>query len=623
MLKQRVFDLEPKPCAWVGSLAELRAQSPAVWLAAAETSFRELTGQRPGPQQIEAWRDSLVALAAPLAALANARPTSNSWTAIFEYALPREGGRRADLVLLAEGAVLVLEFKQQARPSAAALDQVAAYARDLAAYHAETHERPVHALLVLTRAQGLREERAGVTVCAPDQLDTVLVEVSVGPPLDAEGWLHADYAPLPSIVQAARQIFAREPLPEIRRAQSVGIPALLDYLARVVQRAETSGERHLVLITGAPGAGKTLVGLQFTYAHAGNGPRPAAVLLSGNGPLVTVLQYALRNRVFVQPVRSFFLHYGARPMLAPPERIFTFDEAQRAWDPERMSEKYGLAVPSQAALLAIAERTPGWGVVLALIGEGQEIHIGEEGGLAQWGDALAGTSQPWQLHCPPRLAGALGSGVTPAAQSALLDLSSSLRTHLAEDVQGWVHALLGGELELAATLAERMRSQQFAIHLTRELELARSYCHERYAHSSEKRYGLLASSKASNLPRHGVDNSFQTTKRLKVGPWYLDPPASPDSCCALAAVATEFACQGLELDLPVVCWGTDLWWENGAWRSAPQRRSKAREPHRLRLNSYRVLLTRGRDGLLIFVPPERRLEPTAAALLQAGATPLA
>jgi DUF2075 family protein len=129
---------------------------------------------------------------------------------------------------------------------------------------------------------------------------------------------------------------------------------------------------------------------------------------------------------------------------------------------------------------------------------------------------------------------------------------------------------------------------------------------------------LLASSKAKNLSRFGVNNEYNFTKNFREGPWYNDEPSSPRSCCQLHDVATEFACQGLELDFPIVSWGDDLWWTGKTWLSKPAPRSAARDPHLLRLNSYRVLLSRGRDGFVIFVPNEVPMTRTYDALRASG-----
>jgi hypothetical protein len=248
-----------------------------------------------------------------------------------------------------------------------------------------------------------------------------------------------------------------------------------------------------------------------------------------------------------------------------------YDEAQRAWDAERVRGKRGHEASEPEDFLRLGARMDGWAMMVGLI-----VAISDE-----------------------------------------LDLTTSLRSHLAEDVQTWVRQLLDGDLVAAAQTAEVVAGQRFDMYVTRDLEAARAYVRERYAGNQEKRYGLLASSKAKSLPAYGVRNEFNFTKVLKEGPWYNDPPESPLSCCALHDVATEFACQGLELDFPIVAWGSDLKWNGAQWASPPQLKSKAHDPHRLRLNSYRVLLSRGRDGFVVFVPPEEQMETTFQAIREA------
>jgi DUF2075 family protein len=199
-----------------------------------------------------------------------------------------------------------------------------------------------------------------------------------------------------------------------------------------------------------------------------------------------------------------------------------------------------------------------------------------------------------------------------------LDLTTSLRSHLAEDVQTWITQLLGGNLGKAAGSADVITRQGFDLYMTGDLQLATDYVKERYANEIDKRYGILASSKAKNLEVYGVRNGFNFTRRLKEGPWYNDPPGSKYSCCQLHDVATEFACQGLELDFPIVAWGSDFTWTGKKWSSPTQGRSKARDPHKLRMNSYRVLLSRGRDGMIIFIPPTAQMDATRQALASAG-----
>ncbi len=615
------------PAGWVGTVGQFLTTPVTEWLGTLRAAHERRMLQPEGTSQIAAWRNCYAVLGDQLADCTRRLPRAGEWTLAFEYELPRERGRRPDVVVLAGVRVVVLEFKDASRPLQAHVDQASAYARDLRHYHASSHHRPVRPVLVLTLAKDLFDTLDDVTVVGSASLADVLLDEPGGPmvgaPIDPEGWLTADYAPLPSLVSAARTIFEHEPLPSIRRARSAGIPETIEALVAVGDKARREQELHLALVTGVPGAGKTLVGLQFVYASrfaASEGGRPA-VFLSGNGPLVKVLQHALRSSVFVQDVHGFLRQYGGESRRLPEEHVWVYDEAQRAWDAERVREKRGHGASEPEDFLRLGQRMGSWAVVVGLVGEGQEIHLGEEAGLGQWNDAIAALPGPWIVHCPERIARQF-----PAASQVQsddrLDLTVSLRSHLAEDVQRWIGEVLGGDLDGAAVTNRRMTAQGFDAYLTRDLSVAEHYARERYAGQEDKRYGLLASSKAKNLVPFGIRNDYSFTKNLREGPWYNDPPDSRFSCCQLRDVATEFACQGLELDFPIVCWGDDLPWERGVWRSRPQPRSAARDPHQLRVNSYRVLLSRGRDGFAVFVPPGRGGDATAQALVTAGLRPL-
>ena len=319
----------------------------------------------------------------------------------------------------------------------------------------------------------------------------------------------------------------------------------------------------------------------------------------------------------MQDVHGFLRSYGGTSRRRPEEHIWVYDEAQRAWDAERVQEKRGHGASEPEDFLRLGIRMDGWALVVGLIGEGQEIHLGEEAGLGQWNDAIAAVGGGWTVHCPAKVA-QLFAAAKSVVTKAELDLTTSLRSHLAEDVQAWVRQVLTGELAQAAKTAEVVAGQGFDMYITRDVEAAKAYVRERYAGNQGKTYGLLASSKAKNLDPYGIRNGFNYTKVLKEGPWYNDPPESKLSCCALHDVATEFACQGLELDFPIVGWGSDLTWNGTQWVSPPQPRSAAHNSHTLRLNSYRVLLSRGRDGFAVFVPDEPQMATTYEALRAAG-----
>jgi DUF2075 family protein len=603
---------------WFGTISDFLSISLTHWLSTLKTNYQQLYRQRSTATQNQAWQDCGEVLRSQLATLIQSRPESATWTLIFEYELPGEGGRRPDLVILGAGHILVFEFKQKKSVTIADLDQVAAYARDITEYHSASANHPVTAILVPTQYEKENNEK----VINPKQISNYLETLKeIQPEINANDWVNADYEPLPTIIQAARRIFQQEPLPSIKRAQSAGIPALLDYLNRLIEQAQAQQEKHLVLITGVPGTGKTLVGLQFVYQNSlqEEGKKNAA-FLSGNAPLIGVLQYALQSRAFVREVRNFYIQHEARRQSAPKEHIIVFDEAQRAWDSDRMSAKYGIDSSAPGAVIRICDRIPNWCVLVGLIGEGQQIHVGEEDGIEQWNLGLEQVSD-WHLHCAPEQAQSFTCD--SIYKSNLFNLTTSLRTHLAKHVQTWVSHVLLGKFEQAAELMLSLVQEGFDTYLTQDIELAKNYCRDRYPTQLEKRYGLLASSRARNLTQYGINNDYLATKKLKVGAWYIDPVDSPLSCCALEDVATEFSCQGLELDFPIVAWGNDLIWRTceeiplANWSTSTKQKN-VRDPLRLRLNSYRVLLTRGRDGFIIFVPPESRMNSTFEALKMSG-----
>ena len=241
--------------------------------------------------------------------------------------------------------------------------------------------------------------------------------------------------------------------------------------------------------------------------------------------------------------------------------------------------------------------------------------MGEEGGLKLWSDAIKASGGDWTIHCPKHVA-AVFEGHKVIVDDAL-ELTVTLRSHVAGDLHQWVRLLLDGRLAEASSIAESMQRASYDLYVTRDLEEAKRYVRARYEGEEDKRFGLLGSSKAKNLPTYGMNTSFQATRGFRHGPWYNDPASSLKSCCRLIEVATEFSCQGLELDFPIVGWDTDLLWSGKDWVTSVGR-SKAHDARQLRLNSYRVLLTRGRDGTVIFVPPLSDLDATYAAFLSAG-----
>jgi hypothetical protein len=603
--------------AWAGDIATFVATSDEDLLGALTRFLRETRSP-----QLLAWHRSISALREQFR---TCLPDAGGFGLVLEFELPRSGGRRPDLIVLENGTVLVVEFKNRVEVEQADLDQVRGYVRELEDYHAGCQGRRLVPVLVPIGMRNGPFQRDGVRVVPPSMLANLIREFcgpASGRPADVGAWTSAPCHPLPTLVEAARLLFERQPLPRIRRAESAGIPAAVSLIESVVREAAERNRRSLVLVAGVPGSGKTLLGLQLV--HSRRLPLPA-VFVSGNGPLVQVLQYALgggnARREFVQDLRSFLRDNLIRSQAPCRERVVVFDEAQRAWDRDRVLLKHrGRLVGSEPELLVrIADRSPDEPLVLvALIGEGQEIHAGEEAGIAQWVEAVR-ASQQWQVVAPEHLAQPFRVAGLRTRVEQLLNLTSTLRSHRALLVARWVDLLLSGRLSDAANIAVQLRNTAFTLYAARDLEALREYARHRYASDPAKRYGVLVSSKYRKVNVHGIQPL--QARYWYYGEWYEGDPTHPRSGCGLKIAVTEFGCQGLELDLPLVCWGPDLTWSGTEWVVRTGRSRHVIDPVRIRKNAYRVLLTRGRDGLCLFVPrePVREMDLTYSALLQAGA----
>jgi len=593
--------LNSSPCAWSGTVGDFLAVSETEILGALTHHLRET-----GPPQLFAWRDSLRALRDGLGACL---PEAADCGLVLEYELPRSGGRRPDLIFLNNGIVLVIEFKNRVAPEAADFDQVLGYVRDLSEYHAGCRDKRLVPVLVPVGFQGAPFEEQGVRTAAPKDLVRIIKEISAHPRKqspDTGRWVQSSYEPLPALVEAARLLFERKPLPRIRAAEAENIPARVERVEFLANAAIDRKERRLILITGVPGSGKTLIGLQTAYSRNLNAP---AVLLSGNGPLVSVLQYVLNSAAFVQSLKNYLRDILIRQKRPPREQVVIFDEAQRAWDRDRVFEKHrGDLVDSEPALLlSLANRIEGGHVVVALMGEGQEIHAGEESGIQNWVDAVQG-SKGWSVSGPRHLERAFTDAGIPYDVEPLFNLTTSLRSRKAGQLSAWAELMLGGRMDEARAIAVDLTRIGYPIRMSRNFETVKAYIRDRFDGVAEKRTGAIASSKFRKLAPYGISAAPQNF--YYYGQWYEEPESHPKSGGRFETAITEFGCQGLELDLPVLCWGPDLRWEGDRWVSHLGRARVVRNPHQLRLNAYRVLLTRGRDGLAIFVPGMAELDGT-------------
>jgi hypothetical protein len=398
-------------------------------------------------------------------------------------------------------------------------------------------------------------------------------------------------------------------------------------------------------VTGVPGAGKTLVGLNIATKKYDKALDTHAVFLSGNDPLVTVLREALirdaisqlagkserrertdiRHEVkaFIQNVHHF-RDAGVRDPDGPPaDRVVIFDEAQRAWNREMTSEfmrrKKGVPEFKQSEpefLISYMDRHPDWTVVVCLVGGGQEINRGEAG-ISAWLDAVREEFADWRVYLSPELTDseyAAGhalqhlNGRGNVHEDTALHLAVSMRSFRAENVSAFVKAALDCEVEGARELLRRF-VDRYPIAVTRNLQRAKRWVRE-HARGSE-RYGLVASSGAQRLKPHAID------VRVNVNPvhWFLNGMDDTRSSYYLEDAATEFQVQGLELDWVCVTWDADLRFRSSGWQYHAflgKRWTNVNKLDRRQylLNAYRVLLTRARQGMVICVPEGDASDPT-------------
>ena len=609
-------------CCYVNSLEGFLGESKADWIAKMKQSFLAISELPLGESQVRAWRDCFDVLMEQLPGMVKTHP---NFDIVFEYCLPYESGRRPDVLLVSREQVIILEFKQKFRVIHADLDQTAAYARDIREYHYESRNSKVSALLVLTQAGDSVSDvdvASGVIITPGEKLHSALLGVLEDQvtKADMNQWLSSKYEPLPTIVEAAKLFVKQEELPNIRRVNSTCIPQAIECLTEISTYAESNKKHVVAFVTGVPGAGKTFLGLKYVYDICKSTENVNSVYLSGNGPLVAVLTQALHSSVFVKDLHKVVNQYLANGAPDFHNNIVVFDEGQRAWDSAQMAAKRHTDKSEPDIMVELCAKQLDWCVLLVLVGEGQEIHNGENSGIIQWNTAIGKSDLDWEIICPDKLLDVFpGKKIIEHENRSALNLSVSLRTHLAGDVSKFANALVDGDIVSARALADGIIEQGFGMYVTRNLSHAKKYLRERYRDEPTKRFGMIASSKGKLLRQYGMDNSFQGSLGIfYVGKWFNAEADHPKSCCALDTVATEFSCQGLEIDMPLIGWDNDMLWDGAKWAKFKKTELEDSDANTYRKNSYRVLLTRGRDGFVIYVPPAEEMDPVYDVLLEAG-----
>lgn len=572
-----------------------------------------------------------------------------SGTLLLEFNIPRMG-RRIDAVLVCETVLFVLEFKVgETVFNRQDIEQVWDYALDLKNFHKASHTIPILPVLIATEAKSAKPElldQREDMVWFPSKTNAnglrALIDLALASAgakvFGHESWGDAPYHPTPTIIEAARSLYSQHSVDEIARhdagAKNLAITSLR--IESLVDEARQHGHKLICFVTGVPGAGKTLVGLNVATRRGEQGSSTHAVFLSGNTPLVDVLCEALtrdevarrklkgervRKSIVGEGVKAFiqnvhhFRDEGLRDAGAPFEHVVIFDEAQRAWNRDQTikfmktkKQRLDFDQSEPEFLLSYLDRHDDWAVVICLVGGGQEINTGEAG-IAEWLDAVQTCFPEWQVYISPELTDseyAAGRaieviGTCPNVHfDKDLHLAVSMRSFRAENVSTFVKAVLDCETGKAQD-AFAILQDRYPIRLTRDIKIARQWT-KRQARGTE-RYGLVASSGAQRLKPHAID------VRVAIDPviWFLNDRDDTRSSFYLEDVATEFQVQGLELDWTCVTWDGDFRYSEGGWRHFKfsgcnwQNVHKQERQNYLR-NAYRVLLTRARQGMVIFVP---------------------
>ena len=567
---------------------------------------------------------------------------------IFEYSIPRMG-KRIDCVVISKSVVFAIEFKVGANAyENHAVTQVTDYALDLKNFHEQSHNKKIVPILVCTEAEDqipvidFYQDGLAKTIFTNGKTLSKIISLAnyqvTEDPINADVWLDSIYKPTPTIIEAAQALYQGHNVEEISRsdAGAINLSRTAKAISSIIEDCKKNNKKAICFLTGVPGAGKTLAGLNLANSWHNEDDSEHAVFLSGNGPLVDVLREALaRNEVetakdkgekkkkstTISKAKAFIqnIHHFSDDALeiakAPIERVVVFDEAQRAWTLKQtasfMKTKKGKSNFNQSEpefLISVMDRHLDWATIICLIGGGQEINTGEAG-LQEWFASLKRSFPSWNIHISNKLTdyeytqGKALYDLNSSSKVCLhqdLHLSVSVRSFRSEKVAAFVKALLDCDSEKAKALYSVIENT-FPICITRDIESAKKWIRSQ-ARGSE-RYGLIASSGAIRLKPFAINvkNSIDPIN------WFLNESNDIRSSYFLEDVATEFDIQGLELDWTCVAWDADLRHNGEEWllrsfRGAKWQTVNDEDSKRYLKNAYRVLLTRARQGMVIFVP---------------------
>lgn len=566
----------------------------------------------------------------------------------FEFSIPRMG-KRVDNIIVIGDLIFVIEFKVgDTKYEKSAVDQVLDYSLDLKNFHQGSHNEKLIPIFVSTHA----EEKENTLQKYQDLLykpifankDNLYEVLSFcfaekgTTNIDPVKWEESIYKPTPTIIEAAQALYKGHNVQEISRSDSgaINLTKTANCLNSIIDNSKQNSKKSICFVTGVPGAGKTLAGLNIANSRMKIAKDENAVFLSGNGPLVEVLREALtrdevatakkngekltkkeaaiKSNAFIQNIHHF-RDEGLISDKAPTEKVVVFDEAQRAWTEKQASSfmirKKGVSDFSYSEphfLIEVMNRHTDWCSIICLIGGGQEINTGEAG-LEEWINSLKDYFPEWNVYFSKLIIEdnnyldnlEMNKWLIENGESKEeLHLAVSVRSFRSEKLSSFIHEVLDQNSKKANEIYDSL-NEDYPIFITRDYALAKQWI-KKQARGSE-RFGTIASSNARRLKAIGIN----VKNDINVSNWFLDGKQDVRSSYFMEDVATEFEIQGLELDWTIICWGADLYYNKAEWNYQAFKGTKWQNinqeiKRKYLLNTYRVLLTRARQGFVIYIP---------------------
>jgi DUF2075 family protein len=562
---------------------------------------------------------------------------------LFEVKIPRIG-KRIDNIVIVDGVIYVLEFKTTNKYTfedeilKSEVEQVLDYAVDLKNFHEGSYRLDIVPILISNRKKRkeveLKIEKYDDGIYFPllfsesefiDSFSNLINKIPKNSNFNFSNFIKSNYKPSPNIIEAAKHIYSNHDVKEITTSDSgsYNLDSTTNRIIDIIENSKKRNEKSIVFLTGVPGSGKTLVGLNIPFILAKKDIHLYSAYLTGNGPLEKVLSESifpkskkklsknkdsLKSRI--RNIHSFRDDALDDLNMIPLENVVIFDEAQRAWNKEKTKKflnennRIDINQSEPEFLISIMNRHEDWCSVICLVGNGQEINTGESGVL-EWVNTLSSNFKNWKVYISKK--SFIDTGIKESSLTKLdyqdfdeLYLKSSLRSIRTEKMSELINSILNLETEESKKLLKVVQ-ENFRLFITRDLDAAKKKLRE-ISRGSE-RFGMIASSQAYRMRSEGVNVKIN----IEPANWYLKGKNDVRSSYALEEAATEFYTQGLELDYTLLIWEADLRMVNEKWEYFKFRGTKwvsirNEVDKKYRINSYRVLLTRARKGMVIYIP---------------------